>query len=314
MSPNAVTKTSKRHPAGLWVLFTTEMWERFCYYGMRALLTLYLVAAVSGVEHPGFGWSQETAFNFYGYFTGLVYLMPLLCGWLADRYIGQHRSMLFGGILLAAGEFLLAATELVRNGNPLAVTFENDPLACFVFFGGMGLIVLGTGFFKPCISVMVGQLYEKDDPRRDGGFTIFYMGINLGAFLCPFVAGTLAMKFGWGWGFFSAGVGMVFGLVTYIIFRPKYLAHIGLPHNRNMDALTPEQQEAHQVREHEMTRPLTRFDLDKIFVIKPISKIVTLSQSTALIRFLAAAVSSFPQHGSHFHHRAIRRFFNSHVK
>ncbi len=202
----ATPEFPQKHPAGLWVLFTTEMWERFCYYGMRALLTLYLVAAVSGVDHPGFGWSKEDALNFYGNFTGLVYLMPLLCGWIADRFIGQHRSMLLGGILIAAGEFLLSATELVRNGKPLAVTFENDPLACLAFFGGMLLIAVGTGFFKPCISVMVGQLYGKNDPRRDGGFTIFYMGINLGAVLCPFVAGTLAAQFGWGWGFFSARV------------------------------------------------------------------------------------------------------------
>lgn len=283
---DAATEFPKHHPPGLWVLFTTEMWERFCYYGMRALLTLYLVAAVSGVDHPGFGWSQETAYRFYGIFTGLVYLMPLLCGWVADRFIGQHRSMLFGGLMIAVGEFLLAGTELVRNGKPLVVTFQNDPLACLAFFSGMFLIIVGTGFFKPCISVMVGQLYGKGDPRRDGGFTIFYMGINLGAFLCPFVAGTLAENYGWGWGFFSAGCGMVFGLITYTCFRPKYLSHVGLPPKRNTSEMTPEQIEAEKKREYEMTRPLNSVDLDKVFVI------------VALTLFTIAFWLAFEQAGS----------------
>ncbi|MGL6226945.1 MAG: oligopeptide:H+ symporter [Thermoguttaceae bacterium] len=267
------TEFPKKHPAGLWVLFTTEMWERFCYYGMRAFLTLYIYSAATAPNNPGFGWSQSEAYQFYGYFTGLVYLMPLLCGWIADYFIGQHRSMLFGGILIALGEFCLCATEFVRAGGGIAVTLKTDPLALYTFFGGLALIIIGTGFFKPCVSVMVGQLYGEGDPRRDGGFTIFYMGINLGAFFSPLIAGTIAETIGWEWGFFTAGVGMVFGLLTYTLLRPKYLADLGLPPKKmNFNAeLTPEERKKAEQLEYERTRPLTRADLDRVFVILAMS-------------------------------------------
>ena len=146
------------HPVGLWALFTTEMWERFCYYGMRSLLILYLISTLTGVN-PGFGWSEESANELYGWFTGLVYLFPLLGGYLADRFLGQHRSILLGGILMAIGEFCLFYSEYFRQHAVETVTYQNAPAAFSCFMLGLFLITLGNGFFKPCISVMVGDLY-----------------------------------------------------------------------------------------------------------------------------------------------------------
>jgi POT family proton-dependent oligopeptide transporter len=226
-------------PKGLGVLFVTEMWERFSYYGMRALLVLYLIASTSEVledgrpnANPGFGWTEEAAFTLYGLYTWAVYLTPLLGGWLADRFLGTHRSLLVGGWIIAAGHTTLALTELagVRAGE--AVTLQSSPGALLTFFAGLALIAVGTGFFKPCVSVMVGQLYPADDARRDSGFTIFYMGINLGALLAPLVAGTLGETVGWHWGFAAAAVGMLAGLFCYQVLRPRHLQGIGLPPRR----------------------------------------------------------------------------------
>ncbi len=218
------------------MLFITEMWERFSYYGMRALLVLYLIASSSDVledgrpnANPGFGWSQEAAFVLYGVYTWAVYLTPLFGGWLADRFLGTHRSMLIGGWIIAAGHATLAGTELAGITPGQAVTLQTSPAALVTFLTGLALIVIGTGFFKPCVSVMVGQLYSEDDPRRDSGFTIFYMGINLGALLAPLVAGTLGETVGWHWGFGAAAVGMITGLGFYQILRPRYLGGVGLP-------------------------------------------------------------------------------------
>jgi POT family proton-dependent oligopeptide transporter len=199
---------SLRHPRGLYVLFLTEMWERFSYYGMRALLMLYLVA---GIDQGGLGWSTESAGRLYGWYTGLVYLTPVIGGYLADKFIGTHRSLIIGGLIIAAGHFTLAL--------PLGWTF----------FVGLALIIIGTGFFKPNVSTMVGQLYGKGDPRRDAGFTIFYMGINLGALIGTFICGYLGESKDWGWhyGFGAAGVGMVAGLIVYAFLKPKYLGDIG---------------------------------------------------------------------------------------
>ena len=214
------------HPVGLWVLFTTEMWERFCYYGMRAFLVLYLCATLNS-KNPGFGWQESDAYRLYGWFTGLVYLTPLLGGWVADRLIGTHKSVLLGGILIAIGEFCLFITEYFRAGATETITLASNPVPYVLFIAGLGILILGNGFFKPCISVMVGELYGPNDSRRDVAFTYFYMGINVGAFLAPFIAGTVAEKIGWHWGFLTACVGMIFGLCTYSFFRPKYLGHIG---------------------------------------------------------------------------------------
>ena len=250
------------HPVGLWVLFTTEMWERFCYYGMRAFLVLYLCATLNS-SNPGFGWQEADAYTLYGWFTGLVYLTPLLGGWVADRLIGTHKSVLLGGVLIAIGEFCLFVTEYFRAGASETITLANNPIPYILFMVGLGVLILGNGFFKPCISVMVGELYEPNDSRRDVAFTYFYMGINVGAFLAPFVAGTVAEKIGWHWGFLVACVGMLFGLCSYSLFRPKYLGHIGL--------LTKTEPTATSSASEKKPLPpktfLTKIEIDRIIVI-----------------------------------------------
>jgi POT family proton-dependent oligopeptide transporter len=215
------------------------MWERFSYYGMRALLVLYLIASTdqelaSGQANtnPGFGWSDESAYLLYGIYTWAVYLTPIFGGMMADKLLGTHRSMLIGGWIIAAGHITLAATELFGVSAGEVVTLQTGPGALLCFVTGLTLIVVGTGFFKPCASVMVGQLYGDNDPRRDAGFTIFYMGINIGAFGAPFIAGTLGETVGWHWGFGSAAVGMIAGILFYQFMRNKYLPGVGLPPDR----------------------------------------------------------------------------------
>jgi POT family proton-dependent oligopeptide transporter len=193
----------ERHPPGLYALFTAEMWERFSYYGMRALLVLYLTKAL--------GYDRESALGLYAVYTGLVYLTPLIGGRLADLYLGQRKAVLIGGILMALGQFALTRPELLHLG--------------------LGLLIVGNGFFKPNISVMVGSLYPQGDARRDGAYTLFYMGINLGAFIAPFVAGSLGERTGWSNGFLSAGIGMVLGVLTFS-FTQRWLQGAGLPPGR----------------------------------------------------------------------------------
>jgi POT family proton-dependent oligopeptide transporter len=209
------------HPPGLFLLFLVEMWERFSYYGMRGLLVLYLIARTDATFNPGRGWSKEDASTLYGWYTGLAYLFPIIGGIIADKLIGTHRSMVVGGLLIAIGHVILGISGLGA--------LAHNATGMSVFIAGLAMIVLGTGHFKPSVSVMVGQLYQQGDPRRDGAFTIFYMGINLGAFLCAFVCGTLGEKVGWHWGFGSAAVGMIAGLLLYMALRPKFLEGIGLP-------------------------------------------------------------------------------------
>ena len=165
-----------------------------------------------------------------------MYLTPIIGGWLADRYLGTHRSMIVGGWVIAAGHILLGATEFFGTTAGEAVTLQTGPGALLCFIGGLVLIIVGTGFFKPCVSVMVGQLYGPSDVRRDGGFTIFYMGINVGALLAPLVAGTLGETVGWHWGFGSAAVGMILGMTAYQTFRSRYLDGIGMPPERTTKA------------------------------------------------------------------------------
>ena len=192
------------HPRGLGLLFITEMWERFSYYGMRAILVLYLVNALK--------WDTAHAASLYGTYTMLVFLTPVIGGYLADRFIGTRRSLVIGGIVISAGHLVLALPGMSA------------------FYTGLALIIVGTGFFKSNVSTMVGQIYREGDARRDSGFTIFYMGINTGAFLGPLVCGGLAQssRFGWHWGFAAAGVGMVLGLIGYLWGRDKYLPGIGV--------------------------------------------------------------------------------------
>ncbi len=219
-------RTLLGHPVGLFLLFLVEMWERFSYYGMRGLLVLYLVKAIepvadaNGLVNPGRGWTREDASVLYGWYTGLAYLTPIFGGMIADKLIGTHRSMIVGGLLIALGHIILGISGIGDMAHSHA--------GMSVFMAGLAMIVLGTGHFKPSVSVMVGQLYKHGDPRRDGAFTIFYMGINLGAFLCAFVCGTLGEKVGWHWGFGSAAVGMMLGLGLYMLGRPAFLSGIGL--------------------------------------------------------------------------------------
>jgi POT family proton-dependent oligopeptide transporter len=218
-SPPAPT-TLLGHPRGLFLLFVVEMWERFSYYGMRALLVLYLIHETTG-DNPGRGWSKAEASNLYGWYTGLAYLTPLFGGMIADRLLGTHRSLISGGVLIALGHLALAlsgAGGLARSEPGMAL-----------FVTGLALIVIGTGQFKPTVSVMVGRLYPADDPRRDGAFTIFYMGINLGAFLCAFVCGTLGERVGWHWGFGAAAIGMAAGLAAYAAGRGLLPERFGAP-------------------------------------------------------------------------------------
>jgi proton-dependent oligopeptide transporter, POT family len=186
------------HPRGLSTLFFTEMWERFSYYGMRAFLILYMTASVA---NGGLGFDDKHAATVYGNYVGSVWLTPILGGLIADRLLGQYRSVLLGGSIIALGHFTLAFKTLST------------------FYAGLVLIVIGTGLLKPNVSTIVGSLYEDGDARRDAGFSVFYMGINLGAFIGPIIAGGLAQKVNWHLGFAMAGVGMVLGLIQYVVGR-----------------------------------------------------------------------------------------------
>jgi proton-dependent oligopeptide transporter, POT family len=188
------------HPSGLSTLFFTEMWERFSYYGMRAFLILYMTAPAAA---GGLGFADARAASVYGTYTGSVWGAAILGGLVADRFLGQYRSVLLGGIIIAAGHFTLA--------------FKALPF----FYTGLGLIVIGTGLLKPNVSTLVGSLYEQGDARRDAGFSLFYMGINLGAFIGPLIAGYLAQRVDWHLGFASAGIGMMFGVTQYVLGRKR---------------------------------------------------------------------------------------------
>ena len=190
------------HPRGLLLLSAVEMWERFSYYGMRAILVLYLVNKLR--------WSDATATGLFGTYTSLVYLTPLIGGYLADRLIGTRRSLVIGGAIIALGHFCLAFDSMA------------------MFYVGLAFIIIGTGFFKSNSATMVGQIYRPGDARRDAGFTIYYMGVNAGATLGPAACGELAQHVSWHLGFAAAGIGMVAGLVIYLWLRDKYLPGIGV--------------------------------------------------------------------------------------
>lgn len=197
------------HPRGLFVLFYAEMWERFSYYGMRALLILYLTKF--------WLYSDGKANLIYGAYTSLVYITPVLGGYLADRYLGQRKAVLFGGVVLAFGH-LFMAYEGVQGVSDAAVK-QADP-AINVFWLALALIIVGSGFLKANISVIVGQLYKMTDSRRDAAYTIFYMGVNTGAALGTILVGYLGETIGWSWGFGLAGIGMVIGLIIFMVGKP----------------------------------------------------------------------------------------------
>ncbi len=191
----------KEHPAGLRVLFMTEMWERFSYYGMRGILALFLVAAI---ETGGFGMDKTTAGAIYGLYTAMVYLLALPGGWVADRILGQRRAVFLGGIFIAAGQFTLVIPNIVT------------------FYFGLMLIIIGTGLLKPNVSTIVGDLYPEGGARRDAGFSIFYMGINVGALIGPIICGYLGENINWHLGFSAAGFGMLFGLLQYKLGEKRF--------------------------------------------------------------------------------------------
>ena len=195
-TPTAQDRAFFGHPRGLSTLFFTEMWERFSYYGMRALLLLYMTAPLSA---GGLGFDAAQGGAVYGLYTSMVYLATMPGGWIADRLIGPRRAVLYGGIIIAAGHFSMAIPSLAT------------------FYLGLFLIVIGTGLLKGNVSVIVGKLYGAADIRRDAGFSIFYMGINLGAFLAPLICGYLGQQISWHLGFAAAGFGMLVGVIQYVV-------------------------------------------------------------------------------------------------
>jgi len=214
------TTTQKGHPKGLYLLFFTEMWERFSYYGMRGILILYLTKSLF---EGGLAINEQSASLIYGFFTGFVYFTPLIGGWLADRFIGQRRAITIGGITMMLGQFVLFGINTQAG-----------------LYLGLFLLIIGNGFFKPNISTLVGRLYADGDPKRDSAFSIFYMGINLGAFLAPLVIGLFAenifavkdetgkiLTYGYKYGFLIAGIGMLLGQLLFNGLANKYLGTIG---------------------------------------------------------------------------------------
>lgn len=224
------------HPAGLYILFFTELWERFSYYGMRAILVLFLISTVSG-DNPGFGWTETDALYLYGWYTALVYIMSIAGGWVADKYWGQKKTVLIGGLLLCAGHGILAVEAL------------------WAFYSGLALIILGVGGLKPNISTMVGGLYPQGDDRRDKGFTIFYIGINIGAFLSALVVGYIGENIGWHYGFGLAGIGMLVGQAVFMGGQ-KYLKGVG----EATTSMTEAEKKA-------KSRPLTNIEKDRMKVM-----------------------------------------------
>ncbi|GLS91374.1 MFS transporter [Psychromonas marina] len=252
MSTQKLPGTILGHPKGLFLLFSTELWERFSYYAMRAILVLYLVDQVEGQGGHGLGWSQADALSLYGTFTGLVFLTPLIGGWLADSYLGQRKAIYIGGALMAAGQFMLGTPHAWIPGMEIEM-----------FYLGLGALILGNGLFKPNVSTMVGDLYEEGDTRRDGAFTIFYMGINLGAFLSGIVVGFVVAAYDGSYqaGFVCAGIGMIISLITQYLFAQKLLGDLGkypaakLEREKNL--------KNGQVKKE----PLTKVERDRIKVI-----------------------------------------------
>lgn len=236
---NSITKQKELfgHPVGLYVLFFTEMWERFSYYGMRAILVLYLVQETSDAN-AGLGWSNGEALALYGWYTMLVYVMSIPGGWIADKFLGQRKSVLYGGIILVAGHSILAVEQM------------------WAFYTGLALIIIGVGMLKPNISTMVGGLYKQGDIRRDKGFTIFYIGINVGAFLSSLIVGYVGEFHGWHYGFGLAGIGMTLGLIQYVLGQ-KHLKHVG---NYLGASQSVEDKEL-------MSRPLTKIEKDRVIVL-----------------------------------------------
>ena len=206
------------HPKGLYVCFFTEMWERFSFYGMKTLLLLYILKYHLFTDDAGYG--------LLGAYGGLVYAMPVLGGLLADRYLGMRKAVVLGGVLLCLGHFGMAFEG--EQARLVGDEIVRDEGALQIFYLSLALIIMGVGFRKPNISTIVGQLYPKDDPRRDSGFTVFYAGINVGALFASLICGFLGEAYGWKYGFGAAGIGMLAGLVMFL-WGQKYLYGLAEP-------------------------------------------------------------------------------------
>jgi POT family proton-dependent oligopeptide transporter len=226
---------TSHHPKGLPVLFFTEMWERFSFYGMRAILVLYLTQETMG-SNPGMGWSNSEALALYGWYTMLVYVMSIPGGIIADRWLGQKKTVFLGGLLIAAGQFALVANDTT------------------MFYTGLGLLISGVGCLKPNISTMVGGLYKEGDSRRDSGFIIFYIGINIGAASAPLLVGYIGEEIGWHYGFGIAGIGMLLGQIVYI-WGQKHLKEVG--------NYVP----AKKIEGSDKNAPLTKIEKDRVLVL-----------------------------------------------
>ena len=251
-------KRPKGHPPGLYLLFSVELWERFSYYGMRAILSLYMAAPLLFPEKvglQGLGMSKSQSGLILGVFQAFVYLTPIIGGYIADNYLGRRKSIYIGGILMALGQFTLASQ-----------------VGLIGFYAGLIMIVVGNGFFKPNISTIVGSLYSDGDKRRDAAFTIFYMGINIGAFLSPLVCGWFISEenghLGFRYGFLAAGIGMVLSLIILQMFGQRFLGDLGKKpegkKQKNADGST------------QTNEPLTNVEKDRIAVIFIISAFVTV--------------------------------------
>lgn len=240
---------SKKHPPGLYLLFFTEMWERFSYFGMRSILVLYLTTTlVSG----GLGFSDQWAMSIYGFFTGAIYFTPMIGGYLSDRYLGRRLAISLGGIIMALGNFILFA-EQSKIG----------------LYAGLAVLIIGNGFFKPNISTLVGELYGEHDKRRDAAFTIFYMGINIGALFAPLVVGFLAedyfkttfngvVQYGFKYGFLASTIGMIIGQVLFTLLGNRFLGDIGKK---------PVTKQVHEVDKPVSNAPLTKKEKERTTVI-----------------------------------------------
>jgi POT family proton-dependent oligopeptide transporter len=234
----AIEKEIFGHPVGLFMLFFTEMWERFSYYGMRALLVLYLISEISG-DNPGLGWDKSEASSLYGWYTMLVYITPIIGGILADKYLGFRKAILIGAVLMTLGHLSLA--------------FHPMP----AFYLGLGLLIVGNGFFKPNISSIVGQLYPENSAKKDSGYTIFYQGINVGAFLGSILCGYLGETYGWHYGFGLAGVFMLIGSIQFKLSE-KMFGEIGL---------APTKTEKTEEEKEKENAPLTKIEKDRLKVV-----------------------------------------------
>lgn len=265
----------KGHPAGLYLVFFTGMWERFSYYAMRGILVLYLTATwLNG----GLGYNEKFSTTVYGLATGLCYFTPLFGGWLSDRYLGQRKSILIGGFIMVLAQFLLFAPELFTTISPTLTPEQlehNQFIGRVGLFSGLFLLIIGNGFFKPNISSIVGDLYEPGDKRLDSAFSIFYMGINLGAVIAPLIVGLLAdnvfattyvdangvtqITHGYRYGFLAASVGVLIGQLLFVFLSNKYLGNIGIaPKGAAKVAETTTE---------EVKVPLTRQEKERIAVI-----------------------------------------------